>query len=46
MITSLTKELINGALKLIQTIKYSNGTTVKRVIDPHSGLPIEILGAK
>lgn len=46
MISSLTTQLIEGALELVQTIKYSNGNTVRRVLDKVSGIPTRILPAK
>jgi hypothetical protein len=46
MISTLTKEVIEGALKLIETIVYSNGKKVRRVIDLQTGLPIDIIDAQ
>lgn len=43
MIKGITKELIDGALKIVQTITYSNGKTVKRLLDSKTMLPIEII---
>lgn len=55
MIKSITKEIINGSLQIIETIKYSPMVTIKdgkhvtvnkvtrKIIDPKTGLPIEML---
>lgn len=43
MITTLSRQVINGTLKLVQTVVYSDGKTVKRIIDPKTGLPSDIL---
>jgi hypothetical protein len=36
-------KLINGALALVQTVQYSDGSTVKRIIDLHTGIPVDII---
>jgi predicted DNA-binding antitoxin AbrB/MazE fold protein len=38
MKTYLSKEVVNGVLKLVQYVTYSNGTRVKRVIG-RDGIP-------
>jgi hypothetical protein len=43
MISSITKEVIKGSVKLVQNITYSNGSKVKRILDPVTKLPIEII---
>ena len=43
MITTLSRQVINGTLKLVQTVVYPDGKTVKRIIDPKTGLPSDIL---
>lgn len=43
MIKSLSKQVINGTLKLVETVIYSDGKRVRRVIDPQTGLPTDIL---
>jgi len=42
MITTITTELVQGALALIQTIRYTNGKTVRRLLNSN-GIPVEIL---
>lgn len=39
----ITKQVINGTLKLVQTLTYSNGKTVRRVLCPKTMVPQEIL---
>jgi hypothetical protein len=46
MITSITKELIQGTLKIVQTIVYSDGKQVKRVLDPQTMIPAEVIEIK
>jgi hypothetical protein len=46
MITSITKELIQGTLKIVQTIVYSDGKQVKRVLDPQTMIPTEVIEIK
>ena len=43
MLVKVTIEMISGALATVQTILYSNGKTVKRVLDPHTGIPLYII---
>ena len=43
MLVKVTIEMIEGALASVQTILYSNGKTVKRVCDMHTGIPLFIL---
>lgn len=43
MISSITKEVIGGAVKLVQNITYNNGIKVKRILDPKTGIPTEII---
>jgi len=38
MKTYLSKEVINGVLKMVQYVTYSNGSRVKRVLDKN-GIP-------
>jgi len=42
MIIKTMIEMFQGNLHLVQYVKYSNGKTVKRVLDKH-GLPIFIV---
>ena len=35
----LATEMINGAMRLVDTIDYKNGKRVKRIINIHTGLP-------
>jgi hypothetical protein len=42
MIKTITKEVVEGALILIETVIYSNGKRVRRVLDPQTNIPIEI----
>lgn len=46
MISSITKELIQGAIQTVQNITYSNGKKVKRVLDPKTMLPVDIIVVK
>ena len=39
----IATEIIDGVSKLIQTVIYSNGDKVRRVLDPQTMLPTEIL---
>ena len=43
MISSLAKETINGAVRLVENIRYSNGKMVKRILDPITGIPTDIV---
>ena len=43
MTKSIVKEVINGALKLVEDIRYSNGRRVKRILDPITGIPTDIV---
>jgi hypothetical protein len=43
MLVKVTIEMIAGALVSVQTILYSNGKTVKRVLDMHTGVPLYII---
>lgn len=43
MTKSIVKEVINGALKLVEDIRYSNGRRVKRIIDLQTGIPEDIV---
>lgn len=43
MITTVAKEVMNGTIILVQTIVYSNGKTVRRLLDNKTGVPIAIL---
>ena len=38
MKTYLSKEVINGVLRMVQYVTYSNGSRVKRVLDKN-GIP-------
>lgn len=42
MIIKTMIEMYNGNLSLIQYLKYSNGKTIKRVLDKQ-GLPVAII---
>jgi hypothetical protein len=46
MIIQESIQSIQGVLTLIQTVIYSNGKTVKRIIDPHSKVPLSIIEEK
>ena len=35
--------MVDGVMTLIQTVTYSNGTTVNRILDPKTMLPIGTL---
>lgn len=43
MISSVSIQSVKGVLLLVQTIVYNNGKKVKRVIDPHTKLPLAII---
>jgi len=43
MIKTLTTEIYNGSLRIIEKIVYSNGKVTKKVIDPVTGLPTEFI---
>lgn len=43
MLVKVTIEMISGALVSVQTILYSNGKTVKRVLHPYTGIPLYII---
>lgn len=43
MIKSTSKSIINGILSLVQTITYTNGTSVRRVLNPSTGIPESIV---
>lgn len=44
MISSgLITSLFNGAIVLVEFITYSDGKQVKRIIDPHSLVPMHIV---
>lgn len=43
MIKSISKQVINGTLTLVETVIYSSGKRVRRVLDPSTGLPTDIL---
>lgn len=42
----VTREFINGVERIIEMITYSNGKTVKRILDVKTGLPIDIVHVK
>ena len=46
MISSVSIQSIKGVLTLVQTIVYKNGKQVKRVLDPHTRLPLDIIEEK
>ena len=46
MISTITHEIINGVLEKVQTIKYSNGKIVKRILDKITETPISIIVVK
>jgi hypothetical protein len=46
MVKTHTNRLINGSLKLIERIIYSNGKTTLKVLDPKTYLPTEIITEK
>lgn len=46
MIKTLTKEFINNSMKLVETITYSNNTITKKIIDPKTMLPIDMIVIK
>jgi hypothetical protein len=46
MISSVSIQSIKGVLTLVQTIVYKNGKQVKRVLDPHTKVPIGIIEEK
>ena len=46
MVKTLTKEIVNGTLKVVQNIRYSNGRTVKRVLNPKTGVPTQLIVVK
>jgi predicted DNA-binding antitoxin AbrB/MazE fold protein len=41
--TKISKQVIDGVLKLVQTVTYSDGKTVRRVLCPQTMVPQEIL---
>jgi hypothetical protein len=43
MISSTSVQSIKGVLCLVQTIVYKSGKKVKRILDPNTKLPIEII---
>jgi len=44
MISSgLIASLLNGTMVLVEYITYSNGNKVKRIIDPHTLIPLDII---
>ncbi len=42
----IVKEMINGSLKLVQNLTYSNGDKVKRILCPKTRVPQEIIRVK
>lgn len=42
----LGKEIIDGVLKVVQTLRYSNGKVVKRVLNATTGIPEQIIDVK
>jgi hypothetical protein len=46
MISSVSIQSIKGVLTLVQTIVYKNGKQVKRVLNPHTKVPIGIIEEK
>ena len=46
MIKTVTKEVIKGSMKMVENIRYSNGKRVRRVLDPKTLLPVEIIDVK
>jgi len=43
MITTLTKECINGTLRAVENVVYHNGKHIKRVLNKHTGIPKEVI---
>ena len=43
MIKTLSKQVINGTLKLVETVLYSNGTRVIRILDPKTLIPTDVI---
>jgi hypothetical protein len=43
MLVNVTIKMIEGALASVHTYIYSNGKSVVRVVDLHTGIPIRIL---
>jgi hypothetical protein len=43
MISYLTKETLNGVVRLVQHIRYRNGAVVKRIINPRTGMPVAVI---
>jgi hypothetical protein len=39
----ITTEIVNGVLRLVEYIKYTNGKQVKRVLDIKTGMPVDII---
>ena len=39
----ITTEIVNGVLRLVEYIKYTNGQQVKRVLDIKTGMPVDII---
>jgi hypothetical protein len=43
MLSSTSVQSIKGILCLVQTIVYKSGKQVKRILDPNTKMPIEII---
>lgn len=43
MIKEITKEIIEGVLRLVETVVYSNGKKVRRLLNSVTGMPEDIL---
>jgi hypothetical protein len=41
--SSIVNMMVDGVLTIIQTIRYSNGETTNRILDPKTMLPIGTL---
>lgn len=40
--STIVKQMVRGTMRLVQVVRYSNGKTVKRLLDAN-GMPEEIL---
>ena len=39
----IVSEIVNGVLRTVEYIRYTNGKQVKRVLDLKTGVPVEII---
>jgi len=46
MARNMFLECIDGTLRLVDIIIYKSGKTVKRILNPHNGVPIDIIVIK